>query len=86
MRTVEIHFAQTVDASRFEGLAGVKDVQVLGDIMRCSITGQMDPLIKAIAAYEVVNLETREQSLEDIFLAFYGNGGASAPEGGDTGA
>ena len=75
MRAVEIHFTEPVDVSRFDALPGVADVTVAGDMLRCTITGPMDPLIKAAAAYEVVNLETREQSLEDIFLAFYGGGG-----------
>jgi ABC-2 type transport system ATP-binding protein len=78
-RVVEIHFAAPVDAAALENLAGVSDLRASGDTVHCTVAGSMDPLIKAIARFEVVNVDTKEQSLEDIFLAFYGNGGDDVP-------
>lgn len=79
-RTVEVHFSHPVDPTEFASLPGVRDAHMLGDILRCTITGPMDPLVKALARHEVTNLETREQSLEDIFLAFYGNEGSGVDD------
>jgi hypothetical protein len=36
----------------------------------------MDALVKAAARYEVIDVESHEPSLEDIFLTFYGRDGA----------
>ena len=32
----------------------------------------MDPILKLAARYEVVDLETRRQTLEELFLHYYG--------------
>jgi ABC-2 type transport system ATP-binding protein len=74
LRTIEIHFAGEIDASAFTRIEGIRDLEIHGDSLRCSIAGPMDPLVKAAARFDVVNIETREASLEDIFLAFYGKG------------
>ena len=34
--------------------------------------GPIDPLVKALARFEVLDLQSREPSLEEIFLTFYG--------------
>lgn len=58
-------------ASAFSSLEGVHDVVAEGDRLRVSVIGGLDRVVKAAAAYEV-DLVSHEQSLEDIFLAFYG--------------
>jgi ABC-2 type transport system ATP-binding protein len=72
VRTLEIHFASPVPADAFTGLWGVRDVEVHGDVVRCSVAGAMDAVVKAAARFEVVDLSSHEPSLEDIFLTFYG--------------
>jgi ABC-2 type transport system ATP-binding protein len=74
VRTLEIHFASPVPADAFTGLSGVQDVEVHGDVVRCGVAGSMDPVVKAAARFDVVDLSSHEPSLEDIFLAFYGSG------------
>jgi ABC-2 type transport system ATP-binding protein len=73
VRTLEIHFASPVPADAFTGLAGVRDVEAHGDVVRCTVAGAMDPVVKAAARFEVVDLSSHEPSLEDIFLTFYGS-------------
>jgi len=73
VRMLEIHFTSPVPADAFSGLPGVRDVEVHGDVMRCTVGGAMDPLVKAAARFEVVDLSSHEPSLEDIFLTFYGS-------------
>ncbi|MGZ5214605.1 MAG: ATP-binding cassette domain-containing protein [Actinomycetota bacterium] len=74
VRMLEIHFASPVAADAFSALPGVRDVEVHGDVVRCTVAGAMDPVVKAAARFEVVDLSSHEPSLEDIFLAFYGSG------------
>jgi hypothetical protein len=38
----------------------------------------MDSLFKAAAAFELVDVATTEPSLEEIFLAYYGEAGDAA--------
>jgi ABC-2 type transport system ATP-binding protein len=52
---------------------GVTAVTVEGNRVRCHVTGSMDPLLKVVAGTTVTRLESREPSLEELFLAFYGS-------------
>jgi ABC-2 type transport system ATP-binding protein len=38
----------------------------------CSVSGDMDTLIKALSHFTVRDLEVRTQTLEEFFLHFYG--------------
>jgi beta-exotoxin I transport system ATP-binding protein len=78
IREIELHFASPVAAEAFSDLPGVHDVEVHGDVVRCTISGSMDALVKAAARFEVIDMASHEPSLEDIFLTFYGRDG-SAP-------
>jgi ABC-2 type transport system ATP-binding protein len=42
------------------------------------ITGDMEPLIKALGDYPIVDIQTARPSLEDIFMAYYEAGGKEA--------
>ena len=71
VRTVEIHFDDPVDAAEFAVLPGVSDVVVSGPVLTCTVDGRLDPLIKAAARHEVVDLLSAEPDLEETFLSFY---------------
>jgi ABC-2 type transport system ATP-binding protein len=71
-RDLEIRFASPVPADAFTGLHGVRAVEVHGDVMRCTVVGTMDGVVKAAARFDVVDLTSHEPTLEDIFLTFYG--------------
>jgi ABC-2 type transport system ATP-binding protein len=72
LRRLEIHFAQPVAADSFAHLPGVQDVSVSDSVLRCTVEGSLDALIKAAASHTVVNLISEEPNLEEIFLAYYG--------------
>ncbi len=72
LRSIEIEFGGRVSPGDFAKLAGVQNMTVSDGSLRCDIVGSLDPLFKAAARYEVVNVTTRDPSLEDIFLAYYG--------------
>ncbi len=70
--------ALTVEAT-FDGsvpdltqVPGVSAVQVQGQVVRCHVTGGVEPLLKVLAAASVHELLSREPSLEELFLAHYG--------------
>ena len=71
VRHLELHFGAPVPQQAFAGLAGVRDVMVEGSVVRCTVTGTVDAVIKAAAQYEVVNVVSQEPNLEEVFLAFY---------------
>jgi ABC-2 type transport system ATP-binding protein len=71
VRMVEFHFASPVPADAFARLPGVRDVEAHGDVVRCTVAGTMDPIVKAAARFEVLDVSSHEPSLEDIFLTYY---------------
>jgi ABC-2 type transport system ATP-binding protein len=72
VRTIELHFAGPAPAGAFERLPGVQHASAAGDVLRLRVSGSVDPVIKTAARYEVVDLQSHEPSLEDVFLTFYG--------------
>jgi ABC-2 type transport system ATP-binding protein len=66
-----------VPGEAFADIAGVKDLQVEKDTLRCSVVGSEDELIKAAARFEVLNVVSPEVSLEEIFIDYY-QGGSDA--------
>jgi ABC-2 type transport system ATP-binding protein len=72
LRRVRIRFKQPQDSVVLGRLPGVKllsrDTQ--GSLL-LQVEGEMDSLIKALAAFPVSNFETERPSLEEIFLAYY---------------
>jgi ABC-2 type transport system ATP-binding protein len=78
LRRFELEFARPVPAAVFAQLPGVVEVAVSGGVVRCAVEGSVDPLIKAAAGYELVNLVSHEPDLEEIFLAYYRRGAPHA--------
>jgi len=70
-RHVEIHFDGPVPPEDFEGLSGVGELQVEGAILRCTVDGMLDPLIKAAARHTVADMISTEPDLEETFLSYY---------------
>ena len=57
------------------GIRGVSAVESDGKVLRCQVRGSIDPLLKALATTDVTELLSREPSLEELFLAQYGEDG-----------
>jgi ABC-2 type transport system ATP-binding protein len=72
---VEIEFAGEIPVERLKAAAGVEDVQVSGQGVRCLVRGDFEPLLEAVAQAHVVSLTSHEPSLEEIFLAYYSKDG-----------
>jgi ABC-2 type transport system ATP-binding protein len=71
LRTMEIHFAAPVPPEVFRTLPGVTDLAVENAILRCTVRGSVDALVKAAARFNVLDLKVHEPSLEEVFLAYY---------------
>jgi ABC-2 type transport system ATP-binding protein len=72
LRRVRIRFKQVVDSRM---LADIPGVSILfkedGQNITIQVEGEMDPLIKVLAGFPVIDFETEHPSLEEIFLAYY---------------
>ena len=75
LRSVVFHFDKPVDASVFAPLPSVVAVEQRGDSVAITVQGELDEVVKEAARHTVVNVETREPSLEEIFLRAYRDGG-----------
>ncbi len=69
---VELIFAGPVPTAEFEALPGVSEVVAEDHVLRLRVTGNIAPVVRAAAGYELADFISREPSLEEIFLAEYG--------------
>jgi ABC-2 type transport system ATP-binding protein len=69
---VELRFAGPVPAAEFAALPGVSDVVVDDHVLRLRVAGAITPVVQAAARHELLDFVSREPSLEEIFLAQYG--------------
>jgi ABC-2 type transport system ATP-binding protein len=69
---MEVSFAQLPPTGAFDGLPGVREVERRGQTVVFALGGPADPLVKALARYEVLGIDSHEADLEDVFLTLYG--------------
>jgi len=74
LRRVTVRFKEPVGASALAGLPGVTVLSAEPAGVVLQVQGEMDALIKALAAWPVADLETVRPSLEEVFLAYYQTG------------
>jgi ABC-2 type transport system ATP-binding protein len=70
---VELRFADGVPSDAFATLPGVSDVVVDDHTLRLRVTGPITPVVQAAARYELLDFVSREPTLEETFLAQYGD-------------
>jgi ABC-2 type transport system ATP-binding protein len=72
LRRVRVRFKQPIDMSALMQLPGVTVIDRSdGTSILLNVAGEMDQLIKLLAAYSVIEMDTERPSLEEIFLAYY---------------
>jgi ABC-2 type transport system ATP-binding protein len=69
---VELRFAGAVPAAEFAALPGVSDVMADDHVLRMRVSGAIMPVVRAAAKFELLDFVSREPSLEETFLAEYG--------------
>lgn len=77
-RTVEVTFMEShVDAESLRGIDGVEIATVDDHRLELQVRGDMGPLLQALAHLPVKTLDSREPSLEEIFLVHYHSNSAA---------
>ena len=72
MRRVELELDAPVDAAVFEAVPGSRDVAAEDHHVAMSFEGNMGDLLKAAAdRYTIVDINSEEADLEEIFLTYY---------------
>ena len=74
-RWVTLRFNEQVPAALVQQVPGVSSVSANGSSLRLQLAGDFDPLLHALDGHYIADIRTEEPSLEEIFLAFYGNNG-----------
>jgi ABC-2 type transport system ATP-binding protein len=80
-RTVEVTFADSsVPLESLRHIEGVEIAAVNDHHLELQVRGDMGPLLQVLARLPVTTLDSREPSLEEIFLVHYrGNGAVAEP-------
>ena len=63
------------------GISGLSDVRIDGNRLRCHVIGSPEPLLRVLTEAGLVKLLSREPSLEELFLAHYGQATEAADAG-----
>ncbi len=78
LRAVRVHrvavtVGRKVDALAISRVPGISDVVVEDDRLRCAVRGSFAPLLDALAPADIRELDSRELTLEELFVAEYGD-------------
>jgi ABC-2 type transport system ATP-binding protein len=68
-----------VPLAEFQNLEGVSEVAADDHVLRMRVSGAITPVVRAAARYELLDFVSREPSLEETFLAQYGNDRTEVP-------
>ena len=76
IRRIDLEFDEPVQASAFEHANGVRSAEARGNSVIVSFEGSVNELLRIAIDHNVVNVNSREADLEQIFLEYYhGNDG-----------
>ncbi|MFE3223961.1 ATP-binding cassette domain-containing protein [Nocardia sp. NPDC059228] len=86
-RTVEVSFARDgVDIAPLRAVAGVEVVDAMDHHAALEVRGEMGPLLAALTGLPVTTIDSREPSLEEIFLVHYHDGAGGPTRSGRAGS
>ncbi len=71
VRRVRVRLRQPLPEGALVGVLNTTDIQRDGTNLLVQVEGEMDALIKALAGYAVIDLETERPTLEEVFLTHY---------------
>ncbi|HET7465298.1 MAG TPA: ABC transporter ATP-binding protein [Candidatus Dormibacteraeota bacterium] len=71
VHNVEATIDSSLEPSRLVAIPGVSDVQVENHHVRCRVRGRVAPLLEVLNAAGVVEIDSQEMSLEELFLEQY---------------
>ncbi len=68
---VEATFATAPPLGAFAQISGVREIDRHGKTVLFALQGEIDQLLKALARFRVLSLDSHEADLEDVFLSLY---------------
>jgi ABC-2 type transport system ATP-binding protein len=71
VRHVEVSFQGAVPPSEAVRLPGLRELRRDVATLEFEVSGEIDPLLKALGPYHVVDLRTEQPTLDEVLLAFY---------------
>ena len=71
VRRVRVRLREPLPEGALVGVLNTTAIQRDGANLLVQVEGEMDALIKALAAYPVIDLETERPTLEEVFLTHY---------------
>jgi ABC-2 type transport system ATP-binding protein len=74
-RKVSVRFADPAGLPELERLEGVSEVTREDGAVSFRFAGDLDPVVKSLAAHHVTDLEISRPTLEEVFLGFYEQAG-----------
>jgi ABC-2 type transport system ATP-binding protein len=70
---VTITFNAPVSLGTLAGIPGVSDVSADGMSLQFKLSGDLDPVLRALNDRYIVRIHAADPTLEEIFLTYYGN-------------
>ena len=91
IRRVELMFDDAPPLAEFEAVAGARDVAAHDGAVTLSFDGRMEELLAVATRHHLVDINSQEADLEEVFLAYYRDeddprGDDGAADGGMTGS
>jgi ABC-2 type transport system ATP-binding protein len=71
-RRFSVELADGGDLEELRALPGVTDLERAEGRIAFRVAGELDPVVKALAAHRVTDLEAVRPTLEEVFLGYYG--------------
>ncbi len=68
-RRLDLEFRAPVATAALSGIDGVAEVASAGRVVTCRVVGSEAPLLRAALDLGLVGVQSREQSLEEVFLS-----------------
>ena len=75
IRRIDLEFAGPVDPAVFDALPQVRAASSTGTLLSLSFDGEIGEILRLALDHGVVNLNSREADLEEVFLAYYRSDG-----------
>ncbi len=71
LHKLEVHFAKSVPEDKFKGIKNVNVIKADSNIIKFTVKGSINLLIKKLAEFDVISINFQETNLEEIFLNYY---------------
>jgi ABC-2 type transport system ATP-binding protein len=71
IRRIDLEFDEPVEAAAFQQIDGVRSAEGRGNTVVVSFEGSVNALLRLAIDHDVVNVNSREADLEQIFLEYY---------------